>query len=177
MIENTGLKDGMPEEMNAREETTGDSCCGHESEHDHEPSQAHIHEQSGFSRTVLSLDNLGIAASVLCLIHCLAMPFLIAILPFLGLKFLDSHESHIWLGSAIIAFALFAIVPGYWKHKKVGILAGMVVGVGLVMVGSYFSHIFALEEVELPVVIAGNLTLVTTHILNMRQVRSCCDHH
>ena len=153
MIENTGLKDGMPEE------------------------KEHSHNDSGFSRTVLSLDSLGIAASVIYLIHCLAMAFLIALLTFLQLKFLDSHESHIWLGSAIIAFALFAIVPGYWKHKKVGILAGMVVGVGLVMIGSYFSHMFALEEVELPVVIAGNLTLVTTHILNMRQVRSCCDHH
>lgn len=172
----------MPEEKNVGAETKVGSCCSHD--HDHEPSQAqppqlseHAHEQSGFSRAVLSLDNLGIAASVLCLIHCLAMPFLIAILPFLGLKFLDSHESHIWLGSAIIAFALFAIVPGYWKHKRVEILAGMIFGVGLVMIGSFFSHHFALEEVELPVVIAGNLTLVTTHILNMRQVRRCCDHH
>jgi len=46
------------------------------------------------ARTILSLDTLGIAASSLCLVHCLAMPFLIAALPFLGLQFLEGNFAH-----------------------------------------------------------------------------------
>jgi hypothetical protein len=39
----------------------------------------------GQDKAILSLDNLGIFASIACLIHCLAMPVIIATVPFLGL--------------------------------------------------------------------------------------------
>ncbi len=138
--------------------------------------ETHDHVPPAMSKAILSMDNLGIIASILCLIHCMAMPFLIALLPFIGLQFLESHESHLLLGTVIIAFALFAIVPGYLKHKSRRILTGMIVGVGAVLVGSFFSHSFGLEAYEMPFLVGGNLTLVATHLLNMRRVKSCCDH-
>ena len=128
-------------------------------------------------KAILSLDNLGIAASVLCLIHCLAMPFVVALLPFLGLKFLESHESHLWLGAIVIGLALVSIIPGYLKHKRKRILSGMIVGISLVLAGSYLSHIFhIIHEHELWILIAGNLILVTTHLFN-KKVYGCCDEH
>ena len=155
------------------------SCCQpllEESTPDSPASSEHSHLPPGLSKAILSFDNLGIVASVLCLIHCMAMPFLIALLPFLGWQFLDSHESHLILGSLIIAFALFAIVPGYLKHKSRRILTGMIIGAVLVLLGSFFSHDFGMDDIELPLLVGGNLTLVATHLLNMRRVKSCCDH-
>ena len=143
----------------------------------------HVHSENGEGQTilsrksVLSLDNLGIAASILCLIHCLAMPFVVALLPFMGLQFLESHESHLWLGGIIIALALIAIVPSYLKHKRKRILSGMIAGISLVLAGSYLSHIFhVLHEHELWILIAGNLILVATHLFN-KKVFGCCDEH
>lgn len=129
---------------------------------------------SAYKKAILSFDNLGILASMICLVHCLAMPFVVALLPFLGLSFLESHESHMWLGLAIITFALVAIVPSYMKHKKPSILAGMLIGIGLVIVGGFFSHELMIHEHEMNILIAGNLTLVVTHLLNKR-VYGCCE--
>lgn len=135
------------------------------------------HDKLLNKKAILSLDNLGIAASVICLIHCMAMPFVVALLPFLGLSFLESHESHLWLGAIIIGLALVSIIPGYLKHKRKRILSGMIVGIALVLAGSYLSHIFhILHEHELWILIAGNLILVTTHLFN-KKVYSCCDEH
>ena len=146
-------------------------------------SKAHVSDMHNgdirYKKAILSFDNLGIFASMLCLVHCLAMPFIIALLPFMGLQFLESHESHMWLGGLIIAFALAAIVPGYLKHRKVAILLGMLTGIGLVLSGSFLSHVMHTHEHELWILITGNLMLVATHLFNKRLFTkdSCCDNH
>jgi len=117
-------------------------------------------------KTISLLDNLGIAASTLCLIHCLAMPFIVGMLPLIGLSCLESHESHLWLASAIVIFALTAIVPGYLRHKRMDILILMIVGVSLVLFASFGAeHLLGLSW-ELPLIAGGNLILVGTHLRN-----------
>lgn len=131
--------------------------------------------ETTLERTVTSLDNLGMIASIACLIHCLAMPFVLAALPFLGLQWLSSHESHLYLAVFIWLFALFAIVPGYLRHKNKLILAGTAIGLGLVTFGALGAHCTVGEELELPIMITGNLLLVTVHWKN-RSMFKCCSH-
>ncbi len=129
------------------------------------------------TKAILSLDNLGIFASALCLVHCMAMPFVIALLPVLGLEILDSHESHLVLGSFIWAFALFAIVPGYLKHRNVRILIGMCSGLALVSFAVLAGHQLFGERGELICLTAGNLTLVAVHWKNRGLFSKCCEGH
>lgn len=120
-------------------------------------------------KAILSLDNLGIFASVLCLIHCLAMPFIIAAIPFLGMncQWLQSELTENILITFIIGFAVFAIIPGYWTHKKPLALAGLIVGMSLVGAVALGRGYFA-ANLELPLISCGNLILVITHLLNRK---------
>ncbi|MBZ0189166.1 MAG: MerC domain-containing protein [Candidatus Obscuribacterales bacterium] len=166
-------------------------CCGH----NHEPAEAvvaapvayepvsvaqeHIHVHSagnpndGVSKAILSMDNLGIIASVGCLIHCAALPFVVAFLPLMGLGWLDTHESHMYLALFIISFAIFAVVPGYIRHRRPEVLAAMILGVGLVITGSLFIYKIAGEQWELPLMVTGNLILVAAHWRNKSLVKCC----
>jgi hypothetical protein len=126
-------------------------------------------------KLIPSLDNLGIVASVICLIHCMAMPFILALLPFMGLSFLDSEEAHWVLAFFIIGFALVAIFPAYLKHKRPGILSAMIVGMLLVVFGAFFAEHTLGHAYEMPLLVVGNLILVATHWRN-RSLIKCCDH-
>ncbi len=120
-------------------------------------------------KTILSLDNLGIFASVLCLIHCLAMPFIVAAIPFIGMKWqwLQSEATENILIALIIGFAVFAIIPGYYAHKKPVALAGLVSGLSLVGAVALLRGQFP-ANLELPLISVGNLLLVGTHLLNRK---------
>ncbi|MCH2209820.1 MAG: MerC domain-containing protein [Fuerstiella sp.] len=79
-------------------------------------------------------DFLGIAASLVCAVHCAAMPFLIAYLPALGLSFLADESFHQWMTVTCLLLALIAFVPGWRTHRRW--LPGMTAGVGLIIIAS-----------------------------------------
>ncbi|MCA9805655.1 MAG: MerC domain-containing protein [Cyanobacteria bacterium HKST-UBA02] len=153
---------------------------GHDCAHDHGLEHAHAHEpghEDGVDKAILSLDNLGIIASVGCLIHCAALPFVVAFLPVMGLGWLDSHESHQYLAAFIIGFAILAVVPAYFRHRRTEVLVAMIVGMSLVVTGALFIHHIAGEQWELPLMVAGNLTLVAAHWRNKMLVKCCAHEH
>jgi prepilin signal peptidase PulO-like enzyme (type II secretory pathway) len=125
---------------------------------------------------IVSLDNLGIAASSLCLVHCLAMPFVIAFLPLLGWQFLEGRPAHRILAFFVFSFAVFAVVPGYWKHKKTSVLLSMLFGLSLVLIATFTARQFMPERLELPLITLGNLILVATHWRN-RALAECRHNH
>ena len=128
-----------------------------------------IKAEEAAEKAILSLDNLGIFASVLCLIHCLAMPFVVAAIPFIGMKWqwLQSETTENVLIAFIVGFAVFAIIPGYREHKKPLALAGLVVGLALVAAVAVLRGQFP-ANFELPLISVGNLLLVGTHLLNRK---------
>ena len=72
-------------------------------------------------------DWLGVGASVLCAIHCAAMPFVVGFLPLLGLSFLADPSFHKWMVGICLALALLAFVPGWRRHHR---LAPTIIGLG-----------------------------------------------
>ena len=76
-------------------------------------------------------DSIGMIASIGCAIHCAAMPFVIAYLPMLGLKFLADEAFHRWMAVACFAIAVAAFIPGYRTHSR--LLPGAVACIGLIM--------------------------------------------
>jgi Kef-type K+ transport system membrane component KefB len=158
--------------------TQHQNCCGeeHPAADGASGAQAHAAVSSEVLNAAVVMDNLGIIASAICLVHCLAMPFVIALLPVLGLQFLESHESHVFLAAFIWAFALFAIVPGYLKHRKIQILIGTGLGLALVTLGVMFGHALFGEKGELICLSIGNLTLVAVHWKNRGLCKCGTDH-
>jgi hypothetical protein len=136
--------------------------------------QANHDEAHARAATIGSFDNLGMAASTLCLIHCLLMPFVITVLPIVGWQCLESKHAHHILAAFVFAFALFAIVPGYLKHRRTGILVSTIVGLSLVLIATFVCGHSLPESLELPLISAGNLLLVATHWQNRKL--TACDH-
>lgn len=152
-----------------------DVCCSEDHCKDGgAATQAAVETDDRLLSSAALLDNFGIIASAICLVHCLAMPFVIALLPVLGLQFLETHESHLILAGFIWAFALLAIVPSYLKHRKTPVLVGMIVGLGLVTLGVMFGHAVFGENGEMGCLVVGNLTLVAVHWINRGLCK--CEH-
>nr|WP_315392675.1 MerC domain-containing protein [uncultured Duganella sp.] len=61
----------------------------------------------------------GMAASALCLLHCLVMPLLLLALPALG--WAAGEELHQLLIGVALAAALLSLGPGYLAHRDVAV--------------------------------------------------------
>ncbi|HEV7290240.1 MerC domain-containing protein [Sphingomonas sp.] len=117
------------------------------------------------ARLVSWFDGLAVGASVLCLIHCLALPILIAALPALAAR-LDLGEGfHL----AVLAFALpvsaVALGEGWRRHRGLTPLFVGAVGLVLLAAGLAFEEWVA---VETGVTVAGSLLLAGAHVANWR---------
>ena len=117
-----------------------------------------------------SLDLLGICASTICMIHCLATPVLLASLPLLGFDFLESDLTHKALAFFVLAFALLAVVPAYFKHRSFPVLLGIILGLTLVLVATFCCSETAWE---IPLISTGNIIIVLTHFRNRRLSLAC----
>jgi hypothetical protein len=105
----------------------------------------------------------AIGLSSLCVIHCLALPFLIAAIPFLG--FLSEAE---WVHQVLVCLA----APlGLWAlARKLGlkpvILCGLL-GLGLtLMAGAAFYEPW--QAYEVPLTVIGASLLAVMHLVNAR---------
>jgi uncharacterized membrane protein (UPF0136 family) len=148
-------------------------------DHAHGDGQGHGVEdvlEHNSRQTIVSMDALGIFASTVCLIHCLAMPLVVAFLPLLGLEFLEGHGAHQALAGFVVAFGLLAILPGYMKHRKPAVLAGLVIGLTFVLAATFGYAVGLSESAELPLITVGNLVLVVSHLFN-RQLCKCNHGH
>ena len=82
-------------------------------------------------------DWLGVGASVLCAIHCAAMPFVIGFLPLLGLSFLADPAFHQWMVAICLALALLAFVPGWRRHHRLAPTGIGLAGLTLITVAAF----------------------------------------
>jgi|TARA_B100001250_G_scaffold296367_1_gene257899 hypothetical protein len=80
-------------------------------------------------------DHIGIAASVLCAIHCAVAPFIILLLPTFG-KIWAHPLSHIIVAMLVAPLAAFSIRRGYLSHKKRWVLITAYVGIIVILSGA-----------------------------------------
>ncbi|MDC9727844.1 MAG: MerC domain-containing protein [Methyloprofundus sp.] len=76
-------------------------------------------------------DKLSIGLSLLCAIHCLAVPVMLALLPAIAGLQLDNEAFHSWMLWAVIPTSIYALTMGCKRHKRLRLL--VVVGAGLTL--------------------------------------------
>lgn len=123
------------------------------------------------------LDTLGVTASWICAVHCLALPLFITLLPFVGLSFLLSETTEfVLIGiSAFIAAASF--LPAYFRqHGRLRPALLAITGIGLIIL----THLWFEENLTLKIIFlaAGAIFLTAAHFFNRRLCRACeiCQH-
>lgn len=114
------------------------------------------------------LDGLAIGASGLCLVHCIALPALMLILPALGALFVLPEDFHFWVLMAAIPTSAIALVFGYLHHRWLLPTLLASAGISLLIAAEAAFHG---TSTETAVAVFGSLLLGTAHILNLRATR------
>ncbi|MDP7593427.1 MAG: MerC domain-containing protein [Litorilituus sp.] len=117
------------------------------------------------------LDKLSISASVICAMHCAAMPILLVLFPTLSFLPSDDHEFHqalIWL---IVPLSLIAGFMGCHKHKKTHILICIITSLILLVITAIFAHEIVGEAGEKILTVFATAMLTIAHWKNYRQCR------
>lgn len=124
-------------------------------------------------------DRIGAIASFLCAIHCAALPFVLAILPLLGLTFLASHGFERGFVLFASALAMWALVNGYRRHHRPLPLRLAFPGLLLLVAGVTFAESYSII-VHSVLVTCGGMLVASAHFFNLRidhQVGHAHDAH
>lgn len=130
--------------------------------------------QSNFFFRFSRLDRLGMLLSMLCLVHCLVLPFLILSLPILARYYLLHPYAHLVLAVLIVPLGLWTFVHGYRAHQNRIVL---ILGIpGLILVGlvPLILHRMSLIGPEPILVAFGSLLLVFAHWKNRSKCGPQC---
>ena len=117
---------------------------------------------SGFNRI---LDRFTIGLSSLCLVHCLATPLMLLLLPAVGLGFALPESFHIWMLLTAIPVSILALRSGHRHHRR--LLPAITASTGLCLLG-YGAIFIVTAKLELVVTVAGALCLAGAHYWNTR---------
>lgn len=122
-------------------------------------------------------DLFGMAASILCIAHCVAMPLIIPFLISWGLVALSNESVHHTLLSVIMVLGVLAFIPGYKKHGQGMILTVATGGLASLFFGAFYAEEILGRAGETLFTVGGGALLVTAHWLNRRFCKQCpvCD--
>jgi len=119
------------------------------------------------------LGNLGAIASIACLIHCLALPLILPILPLLGMSFLSNKTAELWVTSTVLLLAGASLLIGFFKyHQK--LFPIYLFGVSALLM--VYSHSFG-HDYEHWILGLGALSMVGAHIVNIKLCKTCPTCH
>jgi len=140
-----------------------------------------------------SWDIIGVSLSALCVVHCLAMPLVIAYLPHFGLNWLSSDGFHLWFAIAAVIFGSGSFLPSYLQHRRMVVPAlgaiGLVVLSYSAVAGNDLCCAAACCETSSPIrsestvtsglasfgwTPIGGVLLMLAHGLNCRFACHCC---
>ena len=111
-------------------------------------------------------DRLGIIASAVCFIHCIATPVVLS-LSAVYVHFLPSEEhTHRVLAIFVSIIGAVALGTGFRKHKQKSILGLMTAGLMLIFGGAYFGDRLPSHWDEVAVTLVGSCCMIFAHRLN-----------
>lgn len=111
-------------------------------------------------------DRVGATASFLCAIHCALLPFVLTVLPLLGLGFLAGHRFERNFVMFAATLALFALVGGYRRHRRPLPLLLAVPGLALLLLGVTWATDYSIV-VHSVMVTCGGLLVASAHFVNL----------
>jgi hypothetical protein len=125
-------------------------------------------------RMILSrhlFDQIAIALSGVCIIHCLAVPVLVAVLPMAALSLGSESHFHSLMLWFVVPTSIAGFGLGLHAHRHIGIVLLGATGVAVLMVAGLWGHTAWATSVEVAVSVLGSLVLAVAHWLNFREVR------
>ena len=111
------------------------------------------------------------ALSGLCVLHCLALPFLLMALPFLG-QFTEDHF-HLQMLLLVTPASTIALGLGYRRHRRLALPSAGIIGMLLLLAGATWIHNDIGLVADRIITITGSSFLAVAHFYNSRLARAC----
>ena len=109
------------------------------------------------------LDTMGIVFSILCFLHCLAVPLIATG----ALAWVASESIHIGLTIVLSGIVVLVAWPSYQRHRRAVVPLLLVSGLAL-LIAAVLSEDALGERGETILTALGSVALVLGHILNLR---------
>ena len=87
------------------------------------------------TKTCSRWDVVGISASLVCLIHCLGLPYLLGVLPALASTLPGSEVTHQLLAASVVIPAALVALPSYRTHRCLAPFLLICIGIQFVING------------------------------------------
>ena len=124
------------------------------------------------------LDRFSIGFSTLCLLHCLAVPVLVSVVPVFATFALADERFHLALVALVVPTSVIALCLGCRLHKSRRILIYGFAGVFVLVVAAILGGQHLGEIGETVLTVLGASVVALAHWFNFRACRACdCEHH
>lgn len=114
-------------------------------------------------------DKAAIGLSLLCTLHCLALPSLLILVPGLtAMNFINSEAFHLWMLAAVVPISIYALVMGSKKHQRYSLLITGVLGITLLIAAIVLGEAFESELLEKSLTVTGAFIVALSHFKNYK---------
>jgi hypothetical protein len=123
-------------------------------------------------------DTFGIGISGLCLVHCLLSPLVFVLFPAAEAYVPADDATHHAFGLIVLVTGTVAFFRGYALHRQSIVLALLITGMAVLVIGTFGHHFIREERLSGALVMSGSFVLVAAHLLNRTFCRLCksCQH-
>ncbi|MGE4658435.1 MAG: MerC domain-containing protein [Gammaproteobacteria bacterium] len=115
-------------------------------------------------------DRIAIVLSGICIIHCLAVPLLVAALPVAAVNLGGDVHFHGWMLGLAVPTSLAGFYIGFRIHHRGGLVGLGLAGI-VVLIAASLGHSHWDEGLEVSITVLGGLLLAVAHWMNLRGVR------
>lgn len=121
-------------------------------------------------------DQIAIALSAVCIVHCLAVPVLVAVLPIAAISFGGDAHFHALILWLVVPTSVVGFGFGFRIHRRSALVVLGFAAVGVLATAAIWGHRAWPELGEIAVSVAGSLMLGFAHWQNFREVRRAHRH-
>lgn len=122
------------------------------------------------------MDRVGATASFLCAIHCALLPFVLALLPLIGLSFLGGHTFERWFVAFASVVATTSLIGSFRRHRCPWPLYLALPGLALLITGVTVAEGISIV-LHSTLVTTGGLLVASAHFVNLRMDRRAAHVH
>ena len=115
-------------------------------------------------------DKLAVTLSMICVLQCLFLPFIVMAIPFLDFWWLSDHFLHPFLLVIVIPLTLVTLIPSYKQHKNTLPLWLAAPGLVLLSIGAFIPE----TTTEKILTVLGASFLASAHLRNIILSRKAC---
>ena len=121
-------------------------------------------------------DRVAITLSTICIVHCLAMPFVIALLPVTAFALGGDGHFHSLMLWFVVPTSVLGFGLGLRVHRRIDIVAMGAVAIAALAAAALWGHSEWDPSVEVVANVAASVLLAAAHWRNFREVRRLHSH-